>query len=230
MTATGNRLLDCLSPALRDEVLAASRLVDLPQHTRLSLSGEVPPFCYLLTAGAASLVVTAPRGSSAEVSMTGNEGIVGAVALLGAQVMEAETSMQIGGQGYRIPTRVLRDLFEASVELRTRILQFIQFQMNVTGQVSACNRLYEAEARLARWLLTASDLTQSDMLLLTQEFLAQMLGSQRTTVAVVAGIMQARGLIQYSRGKVRLLNRAELETLGSDCYRVIRDALIQLYA
>ena len=101
--------------------------------------------------------------------------------------------------------------------------------MNVTSQVSACNRLSEAEARLARWLLTASDLTQADVLKLTQEFLAQMLGSQRTTVALVARILQTRGFIQYSRGNVRILNRDGLEKAASDCYRVTSDALQKLY-
>jgi CRP-like cAMP-binding protein len=229
MSPTGNRLLDCLSAPLSQGLIAASRPVDLPQRTMLSPAGEVPSFCYLLTQGAASVVVTVPGGGSAEVGMIGNEGVVGAVALLGPQGMESDTFMQIEGKGYRIPARVLRGMFLESTELRARILQFLQFQMNVTGQVSACNRLHEAEARLARWLLMASDLTQSDMLKLTQEFLAQMLGSQRTTVALVAGILQTRGLIQYSRGKVCILHREGLEKVGAECYRVTKDALQKLY-
>ena len=229
MAPIGNRLLDCLSPSLAAEIIAASRLMDLPHRSPMGLAGEVPPYCYLLTQGAASIVVTVPEGGSAEIGMIGNEGIVGAFAMLGPQAMEANTFIQIEGKGYRIPTRVLRGMFEESAELRCRILQFIQFQMNVTSQVSACNRLYEAEARLARWLLTASDVTQCDMLKLTQEFLAQMLGSQRTTVALVAGILQNRGHIQYSRGKVRIVNREGLEKAAGDCYRVTSDALRKLY-
>ena len=230
MTPYGNRLLDCLSPSLSEEIVAASRVMDLPQGTVLGPSSEVPAYCYLLTHGAASIVVTMPEGGSSEVGMIGNEGLVGAVSMLGPQVMDADTFMQIDGDGFRIPTRVLRTMFEESLELRTHILQFIQYQLNVTGQISACNRLYEAEARLARWLLTASDITQSEVLQLTQEFLAQMLGSQRTTVALVAGILQTRGIIQYSRGKVRILNREGLEKAASDCYRVTKAALSKLYA
>ena len=229
MAPLGNRLLDSLSPSLVEAIMAASRIVDLPQWTMMALSGEVPPYCYLLTQGVASIVVTMPEGGSAEVGMVGNEGLVGAVALLGPSAGAAETFMQIDGRGFRIPTKVMRSMFDDSGELRSRVLQFVQFQLNVTGQISACNRLYEAEARLARWLLTASDLTQSDMLKLTQEFLAQMLGSQRTTVALVAGILQNRGLIQYSRGKVRILNRDGLEKAAAEGYRVTKDALQMLY-
>ena len=230
MRPSGNRLLDCLTTPLLEEVLAASRMVDLPQRTNLSPASEVPVYCYLLTHGMASIVVTIPEGGSSEVGMVGNEGLVGAVAMLGPQAMAAETFMQIAGRGFRISTRVLRGMFDESLELRSHILQFVQYQLNVTGQISACNRLYEAEARLARWLLTASDITQSDTLLLTQEFLSQMLGSQRTTVALVAGILQTQGIIQYSRGKVRILNREALEAAALDCYRVTRDALSKLYA
>ena len=229
MPPTGNRLLDCLDPSIQEEVVAASRLVDLPQHYSMGLAGELPTYCFFLTHGVASVVVTVPEGGSAEVGMIGNEGVVGSVSMLGPNALDADTFMQIDGRGYRIPTRILRGMFEDSVELRTRVLQFVQYQMNVTGQVSACNRLSEAEARLARWLLTAADLTQSDMLKLTQEFLAQMLGSQRTTVALVARGLQTRGFIQYSRGNVRILNRAGLEQAASDSYRVIKSALQKLY-
>ena len=120
MTLTGNRLLDCLSAPLQEEMVAASRTIDLPQRTSLSTSGELPPYCYLLTRGVASIVVTVPEGGSAEVGMVGNEGVVGAVSLLGPSAMEADTFMQIDGKGFRIPTRTLRGMFEESVELRTR--------------------------------------------------------------------------------------------------------------
>ena len=229
-TSTGNRLLDCLSSPLAEGIIAAASLVDLPQQTPLNNAGEWPTYCYLLTHGVASTVVTMREGGSCEVGMVGCEGIVGAVALLGPQSSEADTFMQIAGRGFRIPTKVLRNTFEESPELRNRVLQFMQFQMNATGQLSACNRLYEAEARLARWLLTAADLTNSDLLVLTQEFLAQMLGSQRTTVALVAGILQSRGLIKYSRGKVRVLDREGLEEAALDCYSVTKEALRKLYA
>ena len=230
MTATGNRLIDCLSPALAEELIAASRAVDLPLRTVLGATDQAPSYAYLLTRGAASVVVVMGEGGSSEVGMIGNEGLVGASALLGPAPMIADTFMQIDGKGLRIPMRTLRGMFEESIELRNHILQFVQYQMNMSSQISACNRLHEAEERLARWLLAASDLTQSDSLGLTQDFLAQMLGSQRTTVALVAGVLQRKGLIQYSRGKVRIVNREGLQACACDCHNVTHDALAKLYS
>ena len=229
MPSTGNRLLDSLSPSLSEELISASRMMDLPIRTSLSTSGEVAAYTYLLTEGAASVVVVTAQGGSSEVGMLGNEGIVGAAALLGSATMDAETFMQIDGKGLGIPTKVMRGMFEESVELRDRILQYVQCQINITSQISACNRLHEAEERLARWLLTASDITQSNRLGLTQDFLAQMLGSQRTTVALVAGVLQRTGLIQYSRGKVRILDREGLRSAACDCYGVTSKSLSKLY-
>ncbi len=230
MPTTGNRLLDTLSSSLSASIQSASKAVDLPIRTSLAVAGEAPDFLYLLTRGAASSVVQMAEGGSAEVGMVGNEGLVGAHALLGPAVTHSDTFMQLGGSGLRVPAKFMRELFTESSELRTYILQFMQAQLTVTAQLSACNRLHEAEARLARWLLTASDLCQSDKLGLTQEFLAQMLGSQRTTVALVAGALQRMGYIDYSRGTVRILNRAGLVTAACDCYGVTCKAMASLYA
>ena len=230
MSLTGNRLIDSLSEALAAELIAASRTMELPLRTMLGSSGEVPTYGYFLTEGAASIVVVMAEGGSSEVGMIGNEGLIGASALLGPSAIDADTFIQIEGKGLRVPMKLLRVMFEESIELRQAIMQYVQCNINTTGQISACNRLHEAEERLARWLLTAADLTQSETLGLTQEFLAQMLGSQRTTVALVAGLLQRAGLIQYSRGKVRILNREGLESAACDCYRVTHDAVVKLYA
>ncbi len=226
---TGNRLLDSLSEPLAAELMAASRIVDLPLRTTLCRAGELPTFGYFLTKGAASIVVVMAEGGSSEVGMVGNEGVIGASALLGLSAMNAETYIQAAGEGSRIPMKVLHDMFDESAELRQRVLQYVQCQINITGQISACNRLHEAKERLARWLLTASDLTQSGSLRLTQEFAAQMLGSQRTTVALVAGQLQRSRLIQYSRGMVHILNREGLESAACDCHRITHGAICKLY-
>jgi CRP-like cAMP-binding protein len=105
----------------------------------------------------------------------------------------------------------------------------LQEQVSTLSQIAGCHRLHEAEPRLARWLLMAQDRTQSEVLHFTQEFLAEMLGSQRTTVTVIAGDLQRSGLIEYSRGKVRILNRAGLEAAACDCYGVIRELYLNLY-
>lgn len=230
MPLTGNRLLDSLAQADLDFLVESSRAVDLPRATVLVSSDQLPNYLYLLTRGAVSTVVTMSDGSCAEVSMIGNEGPVGATALLGSAVPLARSFMQVAGAGLRVPIKSARRLFEDSPGFRNRVLQFLQTQMNVTGQICACNRLHEGEPRLARWLLTCSDLTQSGTLALTQEALAQMLGTQRTTVALVAGTMQRAGLIDYSRGSLRVVDRTGLAALACDCYGVISRSLGALYA
>ncbi|MGI4853453.1 MAG: Crp/Fnr family transcriptional regulator [Janthinobacterium lividum] len=229
MHRTGNRLLDCLSPSLSGGIVKASRPIDLPLRFSLLVAGEVPSSLYLLTQGAASTVVSMAEGGSAEVGMVGNEGLVGAASLLGPAAAQSDTFMQLAGSGLKVPMKFMHDLFEESQEMRTHVLQFLQVQITISGQLSACNRLHEAEGRLARWLLTASDISQSEKLGLTQEFLAQMLGSQRTTVALVAGGLQRSGFIDYSRGTVRILDRPGLMSAACACYEVTRKAIATLY-
>ena len=106
----------------------------------------------------------------------------------------------------------------------------MQQQALTVSQMSGCNRLHEAEARLARWLLMAQDRTRTDVLSLTQEFLGEMLGTQRTTVTTTAGVLQRSGFIQYRQGEVRILNREGLKEAACDCYRIVKRLYAGLYA
>ncbi len=226
---TENRLLDALSAPLRNRMIRAGKPLELPIRTSLGISGHMPDFVYLLTRGAASIVVRSRSGGSAEVGMIGNEGLVNATALMGPTPSQADTFIQIPGAGLRIPLPMFRACFNDNAELRDYVLQHVQAQVVITGQLSACNRLHAAEERLARWLLTAADLTHQENVSLTQELLAEMLGSQRTTVALVAGALQRAGFIDYSRGTVRIMDRAGLEQAACACYRVTRSVLASLY-
>jgi CRP-like cAMP-binding protein len=129
-----------------------------------------------------------------------------------------------------VPLEHLQQLYRSSTEVRDRILEFQQEQALTVSHIAACNRLHDVEARLARWLLMAQDRTQSDMLKLTQEFLGMMLGSRRTTVTLVAGTLQRIGLIEYSRGKVKILDRRGLEEVACDCYQVSKALQAALYS
>lgn len=226
---TENRLLDVLTSPVRERLVRAGKPLELPVRAPLSTVGKLPDSIYLLTRGVASIVVHAPSGGSAEVGMIGNEGVVNATAVLGGTPSQSDTFMQLAGAGLRVPLHAFRECFEESTEFRSYVLQNVQTQVVITGQVSACNRLHEAEERLARWLLTAADLNHQENVNLTQEFLAEMLGSQRTTVALVAGSLQRAGFIDYSRGTVRIMDRLGLEGAACDCYGVTRAALTTLY-
>lgn len=229
LARTGNLLLDALSPELRQTVTKLSRLMDLPLNTLLHEQGEKPVYVYFLCSGVASVVVTMAEGGTAEVGLIGREGMVGAMQLLGPTPTPAQSFMQMEGTAMRVRFDELRDLFLTSSELRNRILEFVQ-QQNVTlEQIAACNKLHEAEQRLARWLLMSRDRTDDDTMIMTQEFMADMLGTRRTTVTLVASSLQERGLISYRRGKVTIVSRANLEKAACDCYRVCNDALHSLY-
>jgi CRP-like cAMP-binding protein len=226
---TGNLLLDSLSPELRDSILALTRAIDLPNRTLLHEQGEAPAHVYFLCTGVASLLVTMAEGGSAEVGLTGHEGVVGAMQLLGQIPTASQSCILVQGTALRIRLDDLRAIFLTSIELRSRVLEFVQQQNVAIEQVAACNKLHEAEQRLARWLLMCRDRSEQDTMTLTQEFMADMLGTRRTTVTVVASSLQERGMIRYRRGKVTILSQKELEKAACHCYRICNDALRSLY-
>ncbi len=225
-----NLLLESLSPESRSAILSQSKELELPTRFSLQAQEEQPRFAYFLTAGVASVVVAHFEGASTETALVGREGVAGALSLLGPSSPTAECFMQVPGCGYKAPLSVLRDLFMSSAEIRTRILQCVQQQALTTMQIAGCNAVHEAEPRLARWLLMAQDRTQEDNFQLTQDFMAQMLGARRTTVALAAGTLQRAGLIEYSRGRVKILSRENLRTAACDCYAVTERLLQNLYS
>ncbi len=217
-----NRLVEALSPPVRAQLLSVAKAVDLRQRASLYEPDKQPQFIHLLTSGIASIVVSVPDGGSAEIGMIGAEGIVGASALLGNHPPVAHCFMQTPGTALRVSTAEMRKLFESSLELREHLLQAIQQQTLMLDQIAACNKLHHASERLARWLLTAADRTESESVQLTQESLSQMLGTRRTTVALVAGTLQRSGLISYRRGVVQIVDRPGMVAAACDCYRIVR--------
>ena len=224
-----NLLLASLSSESRSLVMAQATQVDLPLRTSLYEAEQVPRYAYFPTSGIASVVAVTGNGSTAEVGLIGNEGLVGCLHLLGALPVTTRCFIQLEGAGLRVPMAELKKAFRSSEEIRGRILEFVQEQALSVSQLAACQRLHEAEARLARWLLMAQDRIQDDVLAFTQEFLAMMLGAQRTTVTTVAGALQRAGLIEYSRGRVKILDRKNLEEAACDCYQVTKRLYGKLY-
>lgn len=224
-----NLFLAVLSSDARDSLLRHTLAVTLPVKTSLYKADEIPAYAYFITSGLASVVAVSKDGGTAEVAVTGREGLVGSLHLLGPAPISTEAFMQLDGAGLRIPLDELRKVFRSSEEVRDRILEFVQEQALSVSQIAGCNRLHEAEARLARWLLMVQDRTQSDLLHFTQEFLAMMLGAQRTTVTMVAGGLQRSGLIEYHRGQVKILSRQNLEDAACDCYQVTKNLYHNLY-
>jgi CRP-like cAMP-binding protein len=217
-----NLLLAALPPVYRNSLLSRLKPVSLSLRTVLYESFETPKYAHFLTSGIGSIVSSMSDGTSAEVGIWGKEGLVESFHLLGKAKIPARCFIQMEATALRMPYKELLKEFLENTDLRNAVLQCVQTQGFILGQLAACNRLHEAEPRLARWLLMVRDRVDSDSYLLTQEFLANMLGARRTTVTAAAGAMQRRGLIQYSRGRIRIIDSRGLEAAACECYKTVR--------
>jgi CRP-like cAMP-binding protein len=169
------------------------------------------------------------NGASAEVGIWGKEGVAESLQLLGNARVPTRCFIQVEATALRMPFKELQKEFLENEELRECVLQGVQSHGFILGQMAACNRLHEAEERLARWLLMVRDRVESDNFLLTQEFLATMLGSRRTTVTAGAGTLQRKGLIRYSRGRIHITDPQGLENVACECYPTVRNLYQDFY-
>jgi CRP-like cAMP-binding protein len=195
--------------------------IDLPLGMQLSEPNLPIEYVYFLNSGLISTDALTEQGESVEVGVIGREGFSGLPALLDQPQMSHSVIMQGVGEGLRIRSSTVRDEFLNGGMLQRMVHAFAYLQLVQVSQSVLCNRLHEVNARLARWLLTSADRMESESLNLTQEFLAQMLGVQRSTVTVAAGDLQRAGMIGYSRGKINILDRPELTKVACECYAIV---------
>lgn len=225
-----NLLLAALSPAYRSSILSRLRPVTLTARSVLYEPDEIPKYAHFVTSGIASIVSFMSNGASAEVGIWGKEGLVESFHLLGTARIPTRCFIQINATALRMPFKDLQREFSENDEMRDVILQGVQSQGFILGQVAGCNRLHEAEERLARWLLMVRDRMESDTFFLTQEFLATMLGSRRTTVTAAAGTLQRKGLIKYSRGRIHIVDPEGLTLAACECYPTVRALYDNFYS
>lgn len=223
-------LIDSLKETDRRKLLRHLKPVSLSVSAPLYEPAEAPRYVHFLTSGLASIVVSMQDGRTTEVGTVGREGAPEGLHLLGPVGIHTRCFMQISGSALRMEYAAFQRCFDEQEALRRAMLAYSQYQCALLGQVAGCNRFHGVRARLARWLLMVQDRTGDNVLNLTQEFLSEMIGSQRTTVSEVAGALQDRGLIEYSRGRVRVLDRAGLERTACECYQPTRRMLIDIYA
>lgn len=195
--------------------------VDLPLGQKLSEPNEPIEYVYFLNSGLISTDALTKKGESVEVGVIGREGFSGLPALLDQPQMSHNVVIQGIGGGFRIRSSIVRDEFRKGGVFQQLVHAFSYLQMVQVTQSVLCNRMHEVEGRLARWLLTSADRMESEELNLTQEFLAQMLGVQRSTVTVAASAFQRAGFISYSRGKILLLDRPNLAKVACECYDIV---------
>ena len=177
---------------------------------------------YFPNSGMVSFVAVMSNGATVEVGMTGREGFVGTPIFLGARDASVRAIVPINGDGFRIESELLRRILRRSPQLDQMLLRYAHSYATQVEQTAACNCLHQVSERLARWLATSHDLTDSDLLPLTQEFLAQMLGCRRSSVSAAIGSLQRAGAIRCARGHIRILNRKDLARKACECYEVMR--------
>src|SRR5271156_1539081 len=196
--------------------------VSLPNHLVLHEPGRKLEFAYFPNRGLISLVVVMKDGRTAEAGIVGNEGFTGTQAAVGLTRGPLRGGMQITGDGFRVKVGALQNVLESTPHLRMMLNRYAAIRGMQVAQTAACNRLHEIKQRLARWLLMTQDRVDSGALPITHDFLATMLGTDRPSVSLAAGILQKKGLIEYTRGAVKIVNRNKLEGSACECYGVIR--------
>jgi CRP-like cAMP-binding protein len=194
----------------------------LPNHLVLHEAGAKLECAYFPNRGLISLVVVMKDGKSAEAGVVGNEGFTGTPAAVGLSRGSLQAVVQITGDGFRVEVRALQSTLESAPHLHMMLNRYAAIRGIQVAQTAACNRLHDIEQRLARWLLMTQDRVDSPSLAITHDFLATMLGTDRPSVTVAAGTLQKKGLIEYTRGAVKIVNRKQLEDSACECYAVIR--------
>ena len=216
-----NKILLALPDHECAAILSKLEFIPLPTPTVLNEVGRPINFAFFLNDGLASILSIMADGKSVEVGLSGKEGFVGIPLIAGFNTSPTRVIMQVAGSGFRMAAKDLIVAMRECPKLAISLQRFSQELALQSSQVAACNRLHEVEERLARWLLMSQDRLGGDLIPLTQEFLAHMLGTRRASVTVAAGILQKAGLITYTRGAVKIENRNELEDAACECYGII---------
>ena len=196
--------------------------IDLTDHVVLHEPHQPLEFVHFLNDGLISLVVVLSDGKTVEAGIVGNEGVVGIPALAGLARSPLQEVTQISGNGVRVSSNALQDVLAGAPQFHRKLELYAVILGLQMAQTAACNRLHGVEQRFARWLLMAQDRVDSGILPITHDFLATMLGTDRPSVSLAAGVLQKNGIIEYNRGSVRILNRDELRRVACECYAVIQ--------
>jgi CRP-like cAMP-binding protein len=218
----GNKILLSISDSEYNSVRPHLEYVRLPNHLVLHDAGGRLEFAYFPSRGLISLVVVMKDGRTAEAGIVGNEGFTGTQAAVGLRRGPLRGVVQLTGDGFRVKVGALQNVLESTPHFRMMLNRYAAIRGMQVAQTAACNRLHEIKQRLARWLLMTQDRVDSGALPITHDFLATMLGTDRPSVSVAAGIFQKEGLIEYTRGAVKIVNRKKLENSACECYEVIR--------
>ena len=218
----GNQLLAALPADDRDALAPLLEPVPLPLGVALYEPGGRQEHCYFPTAGIVSMLYVLESGASAEIAVTGNEGVVGISLFMGGETMSSRAVVQSAGSGYRLKASIIKREFQRGGVLQHVLLRFTQALITQMAQTAVCNRHHSVDQQLCRWLLLSLDRLRSNHVAMTQELIANMLGVRRTGVTEAAGKLHDDGLINYHRGHIVVLDRRKLERRVCECYAVVR--------
>jgi CRP-like cAMP-binding protein len=217
-----NHILAALPAQDYTRLLPDLELIPMPLGWAVYESGAHMSYVYFPTTSIVSLLYVMEDGASAEIAVVGNCGLVGVSLFMGGESTPSRAVVQSAGNGYRLRAGVLKREFAMGGNLQHLALRYTQALITQMAQTAVCNRHHALDQQLCRWLLLSLDRLQSDALVMTQELIANMLGVRREGVTEAAGKLQADGLIQYSRGRIRVLDRAALEQRVCECYAVVK--------
>ena len=195
----------------------------LPLGKVIYESGEQLEYIYFPTTAIISLLYIMENGSTAEIGMAGNDGLVGIALFMGGSTTPNRAVVQSGGNAFRLRSKALQLEFQLSGEFQNILLRYTQYLMTQISQTAVCNRLHSVEQQLCRWLLINHDLLQTNKLIMTHDLIANMLGVRREGVSIAAGNLQREGVIKYVRGTITMLDRKGLESMTCECYQVVKE-------
>ncbi|MFJ2982512.1 MULTISPECIES: Crp/Fnr family transcriptional regulator [unclassified Pseudomonas] len=221
-TPKQNYLLAALSAQTYNRLEPHLERVSLPLGKSLYESGDTLRHVYFPADAIVSLLYVMENGASAEISVVGNEGLVGIAVFMGGESTPSRAIVQSAGHGYRLEGQRLKDEFNRHGELMMLMLRYTQALITQMAQTAVCNRHHAIDQQLCRWLLLSLDRLPGDQLRMTQELIANMLGVRREGVTDAAGKLQRLGVIEYNRGHIRVLDRTRLEQLSCECYAVVK--------
>jgi CRP-like cAMP-binding protein len=196
--------------------------IDLPHHLSLHEPTQSIEFVYFPNRGMVSQVVVTKDGRTVEVGVVGNEGYVGAGLAVGLSRSSVREIIQIAGDGFRMMGNALERILRSAPQLKMILTRHSGLQGMQVAQTAACNRLHDIQQRLSRWLLMTQDRVNLGVLPITHDFIATMMGTDRSTVSLAAAVLQKKGIIDYVRGAVKVVNRRKLEKSACECYAVIQ--------
>ena len=202
--------------------------IDLPHHLSLHEPTQKIEFVYFPNRGMVSQVVVTKDGRTVEVGVVGSEGYVGAGLAVGLSRSSVREIIQIAGDGFRMMGSALERILRSAPQLQVILNRHTGLQGMQVAQTAACNRLHDIEQRLSRWLLMTQDRVKLGVLPITHDFIATMMGTDRSTVSVAASVLQKKGIIDYVRGAVKIVNRRKLEKSACECYAVIQQFEVEL--